>query len=421
MMLGNNGSTCDKPIMEKPVSTPASGNLFTAALRRQLKKMLGSMQYGTLHLRLPDGHQLIACGTESGPEVTLVLHRWRPLLRMALSGDIGLAESYRDGDWSTPDLTQLLLWGIQNESAWTQSFSGAWPLKLFLRLFHLRRDNNERGSRRNIAFHYDLGNDFYRPWLDADFIYSSGIYRRAGDTLEAAQAEKLARVVQLLQLPGEPAHVLEIGCGWGALACRLAGQPEVKVTGLTLSTEQLAHARQRVAEEGLGQRVDLRLQDYRHVQGQFDRIVSIEMIEAVGERHWPTYFATLRDRLKPGGIAVIQSITIADTQFEHYRQNVDFIQRFIFPGGMLPSPRALQREAARAGLEFAEAETFGPSYAATLVEWRRRFRAAWPDIKALGFDDAFGRLWEYYLCYCEAGFRSGRVDVGLYTLRRNES
>ncbi|HEY1089744.1 MAG TPA: cyclopropane-fatty-acyl-phospholipid synthase family protein, partial [Burkholderiaceae bacterium] len=259
---------------------------------------------------------------------------------------------------------------------------------------------------------------FYARWLDASMLYSSALYDGAAhDSLEAAQARRLERIVTMLGVqPGDA--VLEIGCGWGTLAATLAKNCEAQVTGVTLSTEQLAFARQRASDWGVAERVDLRLQDYRDVPGRFDRIVSIEMIEAVGEAYWPTYFSTLRERLKPGGVAVLQAITIADRYFESYRRGADFIQRCIFPGGMLPSPAVLREQAERAGFEIEETQLFGPSYALTLAEWRRRFLAEWPQIEPLGFDAAFKRLWSYYLSYCEAGFRAGRVDVGLYRLRQ---
>jgi cyclopropane-fatty-acyl-phospholipid synthase len=335
---------------------------------------------------------------------------------MLVAGDIGLAESYRDGDWSTPDLTALMAFGIANETGWDHALDASGPARWLHRLLHLARDNTRRNSRQNISFHYDLGNAFYAQWLDPELIYSSALYRDSGSTLEAAQAVKIDRIVELLGVK-HGAPVLEIGCGWGALALALARRKGVQLTGLTLSTEQLAHAQQRVAEEGRGGQVELRLQDYRDVRGRYDGIVSIEMLEAVGERHWPTYFDTLRERLAPGGTAVVQVITIADEYFDHYRKNADFIQRFIFPGGMLPSPGVMRQHAERAGLALELAESFGESYALTLAEWRSRFMAAWPRIAPLGFDDSFRRLWEYYLCYCEAGFRSGRVDVKLYRLK----
>lgn len=388
---------------------------------RLLGRWLNRLACGSLEVQLPDGRTVSGQGHAPGPAARLVLHRWRPLRRLALHGDLGLARSWRDGDWSTPDLTTLLEFGALNEAAWAGASSAAWPWRLLFRLAHRLRDNSRRGSRRNIAFHYDLGNDFYRQWLDEDLIYSSALFGPDARTLEAAQARKIGRIIDLLDLADgqQPTRVLEIGCGWGALACAIARRG-ASVTGLTLSTEQLAHARARSEREGLSDQVELRLQDYRDAPGQFDRLVSIEMIEAVGERFWPVYFDVLRERLVPGGIAVIQAITIDEAAFPAYRQGADFIQHFIFPGGMLPSPGAMRREAERAGLVLDSVETFGESYAATLAQWRERFVAAWPAIAKLGFDESFRRLWTYYLCYCEAGFRTGRVDVGLYRLRRPE-
>ncbi|MDM0111150.1 cyclopropane-fatty-acyl-phospholipid synthase family protein [Variovorax sp. J22R133] len=401
-------------------ATQGVANLLSACagwpLRRLVVGLLRKVTHGTLSVELPDGATLEGRGKADEPSVSIQLHRWRPLLRLLLRGDLGFAESYRDGDWSTPDLTALLAFGLRNEASWGRTLDASLPFGWLGRAFHATRANTRRGSRENISFHYDMGNDFYAHWLDADLIYSSGLYATGQETLEQAQAAKLARIMDLLDLKA-PAKVLEIGCGWGALALALAQGHDAHVTGLTLSSEQLAHARQRVEACGLQERVELRLQDYRDVEGQYDRIVSIEMLEAVGERYWPTYFDTLRERLSPDGLAVLQVITIAQESFEHYRHNTDFIQRFIFPGGMLPSVAAMHEQAARAGLVMEQAQSFGPGYAATLAEWRHRFLRAWPAIRGLGFDADFRRLWEYYLCYCEAGFRTGRVDVGLFTLR----
>ncbi|MDQ6638728.1 MAG: cyclopropane-fatty-acyl-phospholipid synthase family protein [Pseudomonadota bacterium] len=395
--------------------------LLAWPLRRLLMRLLRNVSFGSIEIELPDGQRLGGRGPMPGPHAAIALHRWRSLGRLALAGDIGLAESYRDGDWTTPDLTALLEFGLRNEGGWGGTLDAVRPVRWLLRAIHIARANTRRGSRHNIAFHYDLGNDFYARWLDPELIYSSALYTDPAQSLEQAQATKLERVADLLRLDAlaADAQVLEIGCGWGALALHLAGRHPARVTGLTLSKEQLAHARECVDRRGVAEQIDLRLQDYRDVRGEFDRIVSIEMMEAVGERYWPVYFETLRARLRPNGIAVVQVITIADAYFEKYRRGADFIQRFIFPGGMLPSASAMRAEAGRAGLAMHTAERFGASYAATLVEWRSRFLQAWPQIAGLGFDDAFRRLWEYYLCYCEAGFRSGRVDVGLYTLERS--
>ena len=385
--------------------------------RRFVQRLLQGVHCGTLVVELPDGERTEGRGALAGPLASIVLHRWRPLARLLLQGDTGLAASYRDGDWSSSDLPALLEFGIRNEAAWGHALDAWRPVRWLGRLLHFARRNTRRGSRENISFHYDLGNDFYALWLDPELIYSSALHVTGDESLEEAQAHKLERIVELLDLKS-PASVLEIGCGWGALALALASGDGTRVTALTLSAEQLAHARGRVADKGLEARIELRLQDYRDVQGSYDRIVSIEMLEAVGEHYWPTYFGTLHGRLKPGGHALVQVITIADAHFEHYRTHTDFIQHFIFPGGMLPCPSALKTQADRAGLTMETVQTFGESYALTLVEWRRRFLRAWPAIEAQGFDHAFRRLWEYYLCYCEAGFRAGRVDVGLYTLAR---
>ncbi|MDR7332116.1 cyclopropane-fatty-acyl-phospholipid synthase family protein [Roseateles asaccharophilus] len=386
-----------------------------AARHAPLRTLLSRIRAGELLLTLPDGRQVRATGALPGPQAQLQLHRWRALLRLLLEGDLGLAFSHRDGNWSSPDLTALLSLGLANEAALGGVTDARGPARWLAQLFHRARANTRRGSRHNIAFHYDLGNAFYARWLDHTMLYSSALFENEGDTLEAAQAQRLDRIAQLLDLrPGM--RVLEIGCGWGTLAATLAQRCGVEVVGVTLSTEQLAFARERAAQWGVADRVDLRLQDYRDVEGRFDRIVSIEMIEAVGEAYWPTYFAALRERLAPGGVAVLQAITIDEAHFQHYRDNPDFIQRCIFPGGMLPTPERMAREAQRAGLSFSTEARFGRGYALTLAEWRRRFLAEWPAIEAQGFDEAFKRLWTYYLSYCEAGFLDGRIDVGLYRL-----
>lgn len=388
-------------------------------LRKLLVRLLQGVHCGALSVELPNGERVEGTGSLPGPNASVTLHRWRPLGRLMLRGDIGMAESYRDGDWSTPDLAALLEFGIRNEAGWGRVFDASWPARWLGRAMHLARSNTRRGSRQNISFHYDMGNAFYAEWLDPQMIYSSALYREGGQgggqTLEEAQAAKIDRIVQLLDLR-TGSRVLEIGCGWGGLALALAQRRDAHVTGLTLSTEQLAYAQERVSADGFDAQIDLRLQDYRDVGGAYDSIVSIEMLEAVGERFWPVYFDTLHARLVPGGTAVVQVITIDEAHFDRYRRSPDFIQRFIFPGGMLPTVSAMRIQAARAGLTFEIAESFGASYATTLAEWRHRFLQAWPRIEPLGYDASFRRLWEYYLCYCEAGFRSGRVDVGLFKL-----
>jgi cyclopropane-fatty-acyl-phospholipid synthase len=398
------------PLAEQSLSVPSGIGLSRWFLRR----LLSRIAVGRLSIVTPEGEQLWSPPAESGPHAAIVLKSWRAMRRLMLDGDIGLAEAYRDGDFTTPDLTALIELGARNDATLRRLVSGTWPARLLNRIRHWRNANSRVGSRRNIAAHYDLGNDFYRHWLDESMTYSSALYEAPADTLEAAQERKLDRIIEMLALSGGE-HILEIGCGWGALAERLAREG-CRVTAITLSPSQLDYAQRRIAQAGLADRVDLRLQDYRDIAGRYDRIVSIEMIEAVGRDYWPSYFATLNRSLADGGHAVLQAITIDDALFEPYQQGTDFIQRFIFPGGCLPSVAALEREAKGVGLATIGRIDFGVSYAETLKEWRRRFLQSWPQIAPLGFDEPFRKLWEFYLCYCEAGFRAGTIDVSLVAL-----
>ncbi len=389
---------------------PASRSLGNAVLRKLVRKI----DCGLLKIHTPTGDCLVLAGDRPGPQVELTIHRWRCLWRLFTGWDIGFAESYMAGDWSTPNLFALLTLMCRNSWA-SEAIRVSCPPRAWHSLRHALNRNTRRGSRRNIAAHYDLGNAFYAQWLDAGMTYSSALYSAPSKTLEAAQRAKLDRVVDLLALSGGQ-EVLEIGCGWGSLAERMIAEHGCAVTGLTLSSEQLAYAQNWLRQRGLFEQSDLRLQDYRDARGTYDRIVSIEMLEAVGEAYWPRFFGQLSQLLRPQGIAVLQVITIDESRFEIYRGEPDFIQRYIFPGGMLPTPSIVEREAARAGLQVVSAEFFGESYGRTLAEWQRRFQEAWPAIQALGFDMQFKRLWEYYLDYCRAGFEAGMLNVGLYKI-----
>lgn len=389
------------------------GGIGVAAL--VLRRVLAAMEKGRLIFVLPNGARIDCRGPKAGPEATIFIHKMSALRRLLFSGDVAFAEAYIQGEWSCPDLTAAIEVAALNGDAFMRAVGGSAPARFANWLMHRLRANSRAGSRRNIAAHYDLGNEFYRLWLDPAMFYSSGIYRSGAETLEEAQQNKVDRILGLLDARnGE--SVLEIGCGWGGLAAAMAEAGAGAITGLTLSREQLAAAQEVVVRRNLQMQVDLRLEDYRDVRGAYDRIVSIEMIEAVGSEYWPVYFGALRDRLAKGGHIVLQAITIEDSRFETYLNTPDFIQRYIFPGGALPCPRALKEEAARAGLRLETIETFGDGYARTLVEWRRRFHENWDGIEALGFDPSFRRLWDYYLCYCEGGFRAGAIDVGLYRL-----
>jgi cyclopropane-fatty-acyl-phospholipid synthase len=387
---------------------------FRGFKRYILERLFACFDTGRLTIITPSGERIEHKGRQPGPEAVLVVHRWRTFQRLVSGGDLGFGEAYIDIDWSSPDLIALIELGAQNIANIDRAFSGHFLYRLINKLRHILKSNSKAGSRRNIAFHYDLGNDFYRLWLDPSMVYSSGLYRSSQDTLEDAQDAKLSRVIELLKLRGGE-KVLEIGCGWGALATRIA-RSGAQVTGLTLSSEQLAYAQNLVVQNKLTSHVDLRLQDYRDVEGDFDRIVSIEMLEAVGEQYWPIYFQTLRKRLKRGGLAILQVITIHEKHIDEYRRKTDFIQRYIFPGGMLPTKAIMAEQVARADLSLIGMETFGDSYAQTLAAWRERFLISKPTVESLGFGVHFSKLWEYYLAYCEAGFRTGMIDVGLYSI-----
>lgn len=380
---------------------------------RILARLLEGLRCGSLSVTLPSGQKFVRVGDEPGPEASVVVHRWRALRRLFTGGDIGFAQAWIDGDWSSLDLTALIRLAARNLHGLRGAGKGLSFSRLAFRLRHLLNDNTKRGSARNIIAHYDLGNDFFRLWLDEAMLYSSGLWDGSTPTLEAAQSRKIERILDLLDVRGGE-RILEIGCGWGTLAVRLAEAGAAHITGLTLSPAQLDFARDLAAARGSASQVDFRLQDYRDIDGRFDRIVSIEMAEAVGEAWWPTYFDKIADHLEPGGRAVLQVITISEEHFDDYRRTVDFIQRYIFPGGCLPTKTVLHRQFERAGLRLVSHESFGLSYARTLAEWRRRFHARWSEIAALRFDDRFRRLWDYYLSYCAAGFLEGVTDVGLY-------
>jgi cyclopropane-fatty-acyl-phospholipid synthase len=374
---------------------------------RLVLELLQQLQGGLLEVRLPNGSACLAGEGEHG--VTLQVHDAAMFGRVLSRGDIGLAEAYLDGAWDAPDITALLTLLANNRDALRRAVYGSWHRLLAARIRHWLNRNSRSGSKRNIMAHYDLGNDFYRLWLDPGMSYSSAIYPAAGTTdLESAQRAKYRRILRRLNAtPGQ--RVLEIGCGWGGFA-EMAVQQGLQLTGLTLSPSQLEWAQKRVPG------ADLRLQDYRDTSGQFDHVVSIEMFEAVGERWWPAYFDTVAKALKPGGRAVIQSITIRDDLFDDYRKGTDFIQQYVFPGGMLPSRSAFRDGAARHGLAVNAEYAFGADYARTLLEWRQAFERNWPQIAALGFDEKFRRLWRMYFCYCEAGFLAGNVDVVQFEL-----
>ena len=399
----------------------------TPAAARRVLNLLARLPQGRLDLQLPDGQvqRLPAAGASGQPVGSMVLHNWAVFERTLKAGDIGLAESYIDGDWDSPDLAALLRLCIRNREHIEGLIYGRWWGALAYRLRHLLRRNTRSGSAKNIHAHYDLGNSFYRLWLDPTMSYSAAWFEGRdprGVDLKAAQQAKVRRALREARVtPG--ARVLEIGCGWGGLAEIAAGEFGAHVTGVTLSREQLQWGQARMQALGLGRQVELRYQDYRdlaerHADAPFDAIVSIEMFEAVGREYWRGYFETLRACLKPGGHACIQTITIRDDLFERYVRSTDFIQQYIFPGGLLPSPSAFEAEARRAGFVVEQRLAFGPDYAETLRRWREAFLREIDTVQRLGFDARFQRIWAFYLAYCEAAFDTGNTDVIQFTLRK---
>ena len=408
--------------MALPAGAPAAA--------RSALKLLARLKHGTLTLQLPGG-SIQRFGSGAEPMASLHLHNWNVCGAALRSGDIGFAESYIAGDWSTPQLTDLLRLLIVNRKEVEDVIYGTWLGRLAYRLKHLLNRNTKANSQKNIHAHYDLGNAFYELWLDGTMNYSSALFETPETSMKEAQNAKVRRALRMVQVqPGE--RVLEIGCGWGALAEMATTEFGASLVGVTLSTEQLQWAQARMAragvppagEPGAAVTQDLRLQDYRDIgvnqpaDQSFDAICSIEMIEAVGREYWPTYFSTVARLLKPGGHACIQSIVIADELYERYIDSTDFIQQYIFPGGCLPSPSVFRAQAKAAGLEVVDEFAFGQDYAHTLKLWRAAFVAELPRVRQLGFDERFVRIWEFYLAYCEAAFAQANTDVVQYTLRK---
>jgi len=373
---------------------------------------------GRLDIQLPDGRWFRAEGPEAGPHGTVICHDNRVWGRTIRDGaDIGFAEAYVDGWWSSPDLQAVLDVSLLNNEEMARNLSLSTLARLIERTRHWLRRNSRSGSKRNIMAHYDLGNAFYETWLDGSMTYSSALFHKPGETLEAGQANKYGALCDALNVQRDET-VLEVGCGWGGFAEYAARERGAKVNGITISPAQLDYAQKRIFEAGLAERVTLELRDYRAQEGRFDHIASIEMFEAVGEKYWPVYFDTLRERLNPGGTANLQIITIADGLFDNYRRNVDFVQKHIFPGGMLPSRAALRQQTDRAGLHWQDSIEFGDSYSETLRRWSDVFNDRWDEIAPLGFDDRFRRLWNFYLASCAACFLAGTTDVTQVQLAR---
>jgi len=388
---------------------------FHAASGFLLRRLMLGLETGSIVFILPSGREISFGTGRDGPEAVMRFRSYAGIFRLVFGGYIGLGEGYVAGDWSTPSLRTVFRFGLANRESLQKRLSGTVAVRLISAVLRIAHRNSVSGSHRNISYHYDLGNGFYESWLDPSMTYSSGIFETETATLEEAQVAKYRRIIDNLQI--EPHHrVLEIGCGWGGFAEFVAREMGASVTAVTVSQKQYDYAANRITRAGLQDKVEIQLRDYRALSKQYDRIVSIEMLEAVGEPYWPGYFRILNESLTQDGQAMIQVITVPDNRFDYYRSESDFVQRHIFPGGMLLSPGEMDRQSGAAGLVMKDAFFFGRSYGITLDHWHDRFSSNWPHIEASGFDERFRRLWSYYLNYTAAGFHAGTIDVGQFLL-----
>ncbi|MCA8869293.1 MAG: class I SAM-dependent methyltransferase [Rhodobacteraceae bacterium] len=379
--------------------------------------IVSTLNHGRIDFRLPDGRVFRAQGKNPGQAVELEIHNPDCFARLIREGDLGFSDAYLEGWWSVSDLQAFMDIILDSNDTVFYGFPGFGLVRILERLRHWMNANTKEQARRNIAYHYDLGNEFYAKWLDETMTYSSAMFTSGQEDLGKAQIAKYQAMVDQMGVKSGD-HVLEIGCGWGGFAEFAARERGLRVTGLTISKEQHDYALARINRAGLSDRVEIALRDYRDETGIYDGIASIEMFEAVGEKYWPTYFRTVRERLKPGGKATLQIITITEKRFQTYRKSIDFIQKYVFPGGMLPSAAALSEQIARAGLDRIGSIEFGDSYSQTLRRWHETFNHAWDEIAEMGFDERFRRMWNFYLTSCAASFRSGNCDVTQLTLAR---
>ena len=380
-------------------------------------KVLSQAGYGSINVIFQGKTIFKNKSIKNGPNAEIIIKDLECIKNFFLKGDTGWAESYISGLWHTRDLSKFLEWGAKNFYDFSKFVRGKWYIILFYRIKHLLNSNTKTRSPKNISFHYDLGNEFYSKWLDRSMTYSSALFKNKKQNLYDAQMHKYENLCKLCSISGKD-KVLEIGCGWGGLSIYLAKSRDIDVTAITISKKQYELVKKKVSNENLNEKIKVELADYRDVRGKFDKILSIEMFEAVGEKYWPTYFDVLRKNLKTNGKVGLQTITIEDKYFQSYRKFPDFIQTYIFPGGMLPSINQLDKFASLSGLKIYKKKLFGKHYAKTLSEWKNSFNNSWDEIMKSGFDINFKRLWTYYLSYCEGGFRSGNINVGQFLIGR---
>lgn len=400
-----------------PVFTSTKGQSDLPRYFPQVFDTISRIKQGRLEFQLPDGRVFQVNGPKPGPSGRIIVKNRDFFTRMIREGEIALSASYLDDWWTSEDLQGVLDVVMGNYEEISQQFPGIQLLRLFERALFWMKSNSKVQARKNISYHYDLGNDFYSKWLDETMTYSSALFETGQEELSTAQTQKYASICNEMRMK-EGDNILEIGCGWGGFAEYAAGQRGANITGITISKEQHDFAKKRIFSAGLSEKVDIVMRDYRDERGTYDGVASIEMVEAVGEKYWPVYFDMVRNSLKPGANGTLQVITIPDHLFPGYRKTVDFIQKYIFPGGMLPSPSALEEQILNAGLVSVRSKTFGQSYSQTLLRWHKAFSEQWEDISKLGFDQRFKRMWDFYLTSCASGFKYEVTDVTQVTVAR---
>ena len=379
--------------------------------------VLAQSKYGSINVYKDNKSIFSFKGEFPGPDASIKILKEKCISDFFLRGDLGWAESYVDGNWETSNLTDFLEWGARNFHEFSEYVRGKWFTILYLRLKHYFKKNSRSGSKKNISFHYDLGNSFYEKWLDESMTYSSAMFKDPADNLHKGQINKYENLANITGV-NENDKVLEIGCGWGGFSSYLAKKYSANVTAITISKKQYEKAKQKIYDDKLTDKVDVKLLDYRNINGKYDKIVSIEMFEAVGEKYWSKYFDVLKKNLKSDGSIGLQTITIEDKFFQKYKKFPDFIQTYIFPGGMLPSVEEMNKVITSSGLHIKNKKMFGNDYAKTIRMWSDSFENSWGCIKSLGFSESFKRLWNYYLGYCEGGFKSGNINVGQFLIKK---
>ena len=398
-----------------------NNNILSSFINNKLKfffdNLLRQLSYGSINVQYPNGENILYCGTNKGPEANIRLFNYKLVKDIIIKGNIGFGESYINKNFTTSNLSDLIEVAVLNKNSFKKFEKGNIFYSFIQQIFHYRNHNSKTNSVDNITHHYDLGNDFYKYWLDETMSYSSALYDERSLELKDAQVNKYQRLLSLIK-PSNKSKILEIGCGWGGLASYLVKKTNAHVTTLTISKKQYEHVSKMIYEEGLQENIKVELKDYRDVNTKFDSIVSVEMFEAVGEKYWPIFFNKLKTNLNNGGNAALQVITISDELFSDYKKKPDFIQRHIFPGGMLPSKKIFRNLVLSENLKLEDEYSFGTSYAKTLKEWNKRFQYYWPEIAKNGFNDFFKRKWEYYLSYCEGGFKGKSIDISQFLITK---